>query len=134
MSAIQRAWSKKFSAEGRANRAEFWLFCLVIGLLYLVLSFVVGMIFGLAQVEQEYLIIPIIVIWIFVLILQIFLLIRRVHDFDCSGALALLILVPIAPIVLGLIPGTPGPNRFGLPPGGGYGPPPGGGYGPPPNS
>jgi uncharacterized membrane protein YhaH (DUF805 family) len=46
---------------------------------------------------------------------------RRWHDQDRSGWWSLLLLLfPIGPIamvaMLGFIPGTPGPNRFGPPP------------------
>ncbi|MEX2501196.1 MAG: DUF805 domain-containing protein [Trueperaceae bacterium] len=43
--------------------------------------------------------------------------VRRLHDFDKSGAWYLLMFVPFANVVMGLIllfaPGTPGANRYG---------------------
>ncbi len=43
--------------------------------------------------------------------------IKRLHDFNASGLFAVFLIVPIinffATILIGLIPGTPGPNRFG---------------------
>ncbi|MGC8532454.1 MAG: DUF805 domain-containing protein [Acidiphilium sp.] len=44
--------------------------------------------------------------------------VRRLHDRDLSGWLALLLIIPLGPLVLLVInclPGTPGPNRFGAP-------------------
>lgn len=46
------------------------------------------------------------------------LAVRRIHDFDTSGWLSLLFLIPIVNFIFGLIlwiiPGTDGANRFGL--------------------
>lgn len=45
--------------------------------------------------------------------------VRRLHDFEQTGWLAILLFVPIAnlilPLVLWLVPGTPGANRYGPP-------------------
>jgi uncharacterized membrane protein YhaH (DUF805 family) len=41
--------------------------------------------------------------------------VRRAHDFNTSGWLALLSLVPLVSLVFWFIPGTPGANRFGDP-------------------
>lgn len=49
------------------------------------------------------------------LIVGILLTIQRCHDFDVSGWLSLLLIVPIAPLVFWIIPGTKGSNRFGNP-------------------
>ena len=47
----------------------------------------------------------------------ILLTIKRLHDFNCSGWLSLLLLIPIIGQILGFfitfIPGTKGDNRFG---------------------
>ena len=43
------------------------------------------------------------------------LTIQRCHDFDMSGWLSLLVLVPLANLIFLFIPGTQGPNRFGAP-------------------
>lgn len=64
---------------------------------------------------------------LFALVPSIAVTIRRIHDFDVSGWLILLALLPVANygilIAFGCIPGTPGPNRFGRPPDGAPGPP-----------
>jgi hypothetical protein len=43
------------------------------------------------------------------------LTIQRCHDFNMSGWLSLLMLVPLANLIFLIIPGTDGPNRFGGP-------------------
>lgn len=44
---------------------------------------------------------------------QLWLAFRRSHDFNATGWLALLAIVPLANLVFVLIPGSPGANRFG---------------------
>ena len=48
-------------------------------------------------------------------LLGVMLTIQRCHDFNLTGWLALLIVVPLANLVFLFIPGTDGPNRFGAP-------------------
>ena len=49
------------------------------------------------------------------LVIGIMLTVQRCHDFNMSGWLSLLVIVPLAPLVFWIIPGTQGPNRFGNP-------------------
>jgi len=51
-----------------------------------------------------------------VLVIQVLLTIQRCHDFDVSGWLTILfLLIPLAALLLWIIPGTKGPNRYGSP-------------------
>lgn len=56
-------------------------------------------------------------LYIALIVITFLLTIQRIHDFDTSGWLSLLMLVPLVNalfgILLWLIPGTPGKNRFG---------------------
>src|SRR5215216_2232307 len=56
-------------------------------------------------------------ITLIVMVAYVILFIRRLHDLNCSGWMALLLIVPIANLVLTLpalfLPGSDGPNRFG---------------------
>lgn len=45
---------------------------------------------------------------------QIMLTIKRSHDFNASGWMALLAFVPLLNLAFLFVPGTDGPNRFGL--------------------
>ena len=49
------------------------------------------------------------------LVVGVMLTIQRCHDFDVSGWLSLLLIVPVAPLLFWIIPGTKGANRFGGP-------------------
>jgi uncharacterized protein DUF805 len=51
-----------------------------------------------------------------IVIVSVLLTIQRCHDFNTSGWLALLLIVPLAPLLFLLIPGTQGANRYGAPP------------------
>ena len=50
-------------------------------------------------------------------VLWVIIGIKRLHDFNASGLFAIFLIFPFASlfatILIGLIPGTPGPNRFG---------------------
>ena len=48
-------------------------------------------------------------------VLGVMLTIQRCHDFNMTGWLALLIVVPLANLLFLFVPGTDGPNRFGAP-------------------
>ena len=39
--------------------------------------------------------------------------VKRFHDFNWSGGFAFLIFLPFVQLLIGFIPGTKGPNRFG---------------------
>jgi hypothetical protein len=47
------------------------------------------------------------------LIVMILLTIQRCHDFNMSGWMSLLLIVPLVPLLFWIIPGTQGANRFG---------------------
>ena len=97
---------KIFSVSGRIGRARyitysFGLFILigmVGGLLGTALGDVASLVTGVAA-----------------LVIGFMLTIQRCHDFNTTGWLSLLILVPLANLVFWFIPGTDGPNRFGKP-------------------
>lgn len=102
------------TCSGRASRREFWAFALlafgVLGGCYAMMMWtysagwvITGMV--LAALLAPVLVIPLIAVTI-----------RRLHDIDESGWLALLVLVPLGVFVffpLMLLPSTPGSNRFG---------------------
>lgn len=97
--------------QDRAGQAEFrWfpLFQLIAGAIAGIFDGMLGV--GLLQLLLALaLILP-----------TVALAVRRLHDADSSGWLALLLLIPlvgpIAMVVIRLRPGTAGANRFGPPP------------------
>lgn len=53
------------------------------------------------------------VAWLALMVISILLTIQRCHDFNTSGWLSLLALIPTVVVVFWFIPGTRGRNRFG---------------------
>jgi uncharacterized membrane protein YhaH (DUF805 family) len=51
--------------------------------------------------------------WIAIIVLSFMLAIQRAHDFNASGWLGLLGLIPLVNLIFWFVPGTDGPNRFG---------------------
>jgi len=122
--AIGLAFKGVFTYKGRSTAGEFWWFFLfnglVLGALYVLVL--------LATPSDPYermmtsggaadLFTLVLTVWFFVyLVLVIPLIVRRLHDKDMSGWLAILIPVPIGSLVLLILligAGTPGPNRYG---------------------
>lgn len=100
------AFQKYAVFSGRARRMEYWMFHLFN---WIVLLFVLLVVTPMGEANDF-------VAWLFVLYAFAVMLpsfavaIRRMHDTDHSGWW---IMVPVANFVLTLLPGTPGPNRFG---------------------
>ena len=46
-------------------------------------------------------------------VINILLTIQRCHDFNVTGWLSLILLIPLLPLIFWFIPGTEGSNRFG---------------------
>lgn len=121
--AYKRFFSNYANFEGRANRAEYWwvvlwnviitLFCLFLGAMaassrdYTLMIFGVFLI-GIYGIYSLATIIP-----------SISLTVRRLHDIDKTGWLCLIGLIPyiggLIVLVLTLLEGTKGPNRYGEP-------------------
>jgi len=111
-----------FSAQGRVGRLHFFLFCLLMPILpgfVMILNGValdslmhprhenlIHFVVGLSLAHLVFVIFPMFYI-------MICLIIKRLHDLNRSGWLALVFLIPPLSLLLYLLPGTPGPNRFG---------------------
>lgn len=106
---------KTLSASGRIGRARYigytvgWT--LLVGAVAGVLMGVTAAT-GLAPVG----VIVAVVAYLFLFVIQFLLTIQRSHDFDSSGWLCLLLLIPLINLLFWFIPGSTGPNRFGPPP------------------
>jgi type IV pilus assembly protein PilA len=57
-----------------------------------------------------------VVTYVAVIVMQFLLTIQRAHDFNTSGWLSVLLLVPLVSLVFWFIPGTKGENQYGLQP------------------
>jgi uncharacterized membrane protein YhaH (DUF805 family) len=123
--AVQRGFERYAMFSGRANRPEFWWWTLFVLLVNIAVVFidaaVTDGILGL-------------VVLLLLLVPNISVTVRRLHDQDKSGWWFLLGFIPFIGWILVLIicvqPGTEGVNKYG-PPSGSSGPTLGYGYGPP---
>lgn len=93
--------------SGRANREKYWMFVLWYFLLAILVSFLGQDI--LSHLVSLALLVPSLAIGV-----------RRLHDLDKSGWWMLLVLIPLLGalilLVLFVMKGTTGPNRFGMDP------------------
>ncbi len=118
--AVRTVLSKYVVIEGRAPRSEYWYFILFALLGGAILGAVDGILFGGSMT-------PISTLFsLAIFIPSITVGVRRLHDRDMSGWWLLLALIPIigtiALIVIFILRGTEGENRFGPDPlGGGRG-------------
>lgn len=118
--ALDLAFARMMSITGRSSRSEYWWSYLAFILAYIVLSILTG-VFAAISTTLGNLFALVAGIVVFVLSIAMLLQgIRRLHDRDMSGWWMLLILVPIigglVVLVLTILPGTPGTNRFGINP------------------
>ena len=105
---------KVLSAQGRIGRMRYiaWSFAigLVVGLVAMIggglLSFLAGPLGMLFMA----------ICYIAMIVAIVLITIQRCHDFNVTGWLALILLVPLAPLVFWFIPGTEGSNNYGPPP------------------
>ena len=128
--------------SGRSRRIEFWIFALLNVVVYTVITAIMmGSGLSVAALEDAgnagpMAMVPMLfggfgvlafIWWLVTLVPGIAVTVRRLHDRDLSGwwylGFVVLSLVPvigviasIAMLVVLLLPGTPGPNRFGLDP------------------
>jgi uncharacterized membrane protein YhaH (DUF805 family) len=98
-----------FSASGRIGRARYIAYGFGLYLLSMLAGVVGARLFGEVGAVLAT------VAWVAMAVLGVMLTIQRCHDFNVTGWLALLIVVPLANLVFLFIPGTDGPNRFGAP-------------------
>ncbi|MFC8039041.1 DUF805 domain-containing protein [Paenarthrobacter sp. NPDC057355] len=127
--AIQRFFKKYATFTGRASRSEYWWVALALGVIGLILQILTGILGAAGATTTSSGTVPgpgaavgvilIVVFYLAVLVPSIALLVRRLHDGNFSGWLALLGLVPfvggLAILVLALLPSNPAGQRFDQP-------------------
>jgi uncharacterized membrane protein YhaH (DUF805 family) len=96
-----------FSASGRIGRARYIAYA--IGLWLALMAIVV-----LSSFLGTLGVVLMVIAYIGALVLGFMLSIQRAHDFNATGWLAILSLVPLINLIFLFIPGTDGENRFGL--------------------
>lgn len=103
---------KVFSAKGRIGRVRYIGYSagmtILIGIALGVLSAVMGKIGGpdVAAIVMG-------ASYVAIFVVMLLLTIQRAHDFNASGWLAILAIVPLVNLIFWFIPGTDGENRFG---------------------
>jgi len=106
---------KVFSANGRIGRLRYIGYSvgmtILIGIALCILSALLRRITGpdLAAIVE-------ITSYVAIFLVTILLTIQRAHDFNASGWLALLAIIPLVNLIFWFIPGTNGENRYGLQP------------------
>jgi len=100
------------SASGRLGRVRYIGFGVGFWLVFFAL---VGIVVALGNAPggAELVAVLIIALYLAVMGVTLLLTIQRCHDFNASGWLALLGLIPLVPLIFCLIPGTDGENRYG---------------------
>jgi uncharacterized membrane protein YhaH (DUF805 family)/Tfp pilus assembly protein PilE len=98
-----------FSISGRIGRARY----IAYGMGFYLLVSVIGALL-MAALGAENLVV-LVAMWSALIVISFMLTIQRCHDFNTSGWLSLLVLIPLANLVFWFIPGTDGPNRYGPP-------------------
>ena len=97
--------------SGRANRKQFWLYALWLGVVYIVIG-----ILSAALGEKAGTVLSALV-GLALIVPNLAITVRRLHDTDRSGWWVLITLLPLIGglilFVFELLPGTLGANRFG---------------------
>ncbi|NVJ66772.1 MAG: DUF805 domain-containing protein [Gammaproteobacteria bacterium] len=118
---------KLFNAKGRMGRVRYVAYTvgltLLIYMAFLLVALVAGASVGaagggegLTSVLGGAGIILFAAFYIFILAITIWATIQRCHDFNVSGWLTLLLIIPFAVFVFWFVPGTKGENKYGLKP------------------
>jgi uncharacterized membrane protein YhaH (DUF805 family) len=116
--AIQQAFRNGFVYRGRASRSAYWWFFLFQVIAEIVLELIIFI--PLAAINNSGVTavgaLVLGIAFLYLALVGLALLVRRLHDTDKSGWWVLIALVPfVGPIILlvfTVLEGTPGPNRY----------------------
>jgi uncharacterized membrane protein YhaH (DUF805 family) len=96
-----------FAVSGRIGRARYITYSVGVSFLIMFIAGLLAALLGPVGTALS------VIAWIGVVVVSIMLTVQRCHDFDTTGWLALLALIPLANLIFWFIPGTDGRNRFG---------------------
>jgi uncharacterized membrane protein YhaH (DUF805 family) len=102
---------KIFSAKGRIGRVRYIGYS--IGLTLLIGMLIAGLGAAGAAIGPGATMAVVVVGYIFMFVVMFLLTVQRAHDFNSTGWLSLLSLIPLVNLIFWFIPGTEGENRFG---------------------
>jgi uncharacterized membrane protein YhaH (DUF805 family) len=110
-----RAWKKTFDYKSRSIRKEYWAFFLINSIIF-TLTLLIVMYINSMTISSD-LEVFLIIFFFCSTIASIAMGVRRLHDIDFNGWWILIHLIPgigsLSLIVLAILDGTPGNNRFG---------------------
>lgn len=95
---------KVFSTSGRIGRVRYIAYGMGIYFLFGILGALLSAAIGTAGM---------VIGWIAIMIVGFMLTVQRCHDFNTTGWLSLLVLVPLVNLIFWFIPGTDGENNYG---------------------
>ena len=103
---------KVFSTSGRIGRVRYIAYGMGMYFLFVILGVLLSLAIGDTGM---------IVVSLGIIVLGFMLTIQRCHDFNTTGWLSILMLIPLVNLIFWFIPGTDGPNDYGAktPPNGG---------------
>lgn len=118
--AVASGWSNWSDFSGRVSRSEYWYWHLSIWLIFIAVCLVVQLIAlvnGHLNETARYAAIGFMVFLAVCVLPGLSLQVRRLHDIGATGWVFLLALIPLAGapilVILALLPGTQGENRYG---------------------
>lgn len=103
-----------FSPRGRMTRMRYIAYSGGLSFLVMLAVGVIAAVLGAVLPGLSVLVMA--VGYLAVLVLVVMLTIKRCHDFNATGWLALILIVPIAAVIFWIIPGNEGDNRYGAVP------------------
>lgn len=107
-------WTGINSTEGRSGRFSYFFYSILFPfLLFWVMAAIAGVIgkMGSNGITIAYILLAITIVMMLVIFFQ--QTAKRCRDFNASGWVSILILIPFACIFFWLIPGNDGPNKYG---------------------
>ena len=93
-----------FATAGRIGRVRYIAYGMGIYFLFAILGALLSLAIGEAGM---------IVAWLAIIVVGFMLTIQRCHDFNTTGWLSILMLIPLVNLIFWFIPGTDGPNNYG---------------------
>ena len=96
-----------FAVSGRIGRARYIAYTVGIPLIIMFIAGMLGAFLGSVGA------VLIAIGWIAVIVVSFMLTVQRCHDFDTTGWLALVGMIPLVNLIFWFIPGSDGRNRFG---------------------
>jgi uncharacterized membrane protein YhaH (DUF805 family) len=113
-----RPRNRIFSLRGRLGRAHYIAYSLgaVVGAFLFMFLAGLGLMMSGQLGRLLYIVASVLLFYGFLPIYFTILTVRRAHDFNAGGWLALLLLVPVINLMFWFIPGTRGDNAYGLAP------------------